>query len=249
MIPVEQVYDTLLSLIREDKRGLALSPDEFNRLAKIVNERVYQKKIKNFEIDSDSSESLAKFKDVNATAVLAAGTLSLPSDFYKMIGKPRIVNNSSETRRCDMVSQLEYDERYEDYLTQPSETYPVFTLGELDGSDNIIMHVYPTTITGTVTFDYLKKAATPIYDYYVNNTTLVVTYMDAGTTVTIPSGSTYRNGTAGDGATTFASTSVDWDWDEEDMELILSIFCQLLGIAMPDELMIQSGNLEEAKTE
>jgi hypothetical protein len=148
-----------------------------------------------------------------------------------------------------MVSQLEYDERYEDYLTQPSETYPVFTLGELDGSDNIIMHVYPTTITGTVTFDYLKTAATPIYDYYVNNTTLVVTYMDAGTTVTIPSGSTYRNGTAGDGATTFTSTSADWDWDDEDLELILSIFCKLIGIAMPDELTIQSGNLEEAKTE
>lgn len=148
-----------------------------------------------------------------------------------------------------MVSQLEYDERYEDYLTQPSETYPVFTLGELDGSDNIIMHVYPTSITGTVTFDYLKTAATPFYDYYVNSNTLVITYMDVGASVIIPSGSVYRDGTAGDGATTFASTSVDWDWDDEDEELILTIFCQLMGVAYPDDFLLQASNLQEAKTE
>lgn len=245
MIPVEQVYNALLTLIREDKRGLALSPDEFNRLAEIVNERVYQKKVKNFEIDSDSSETMAKFKEIDATAVLAGGIISLPADFYKLIGKPRIVNNTPETRRCDMVSQLEYDERYEDYLTQPTETYPVFTLGELDGSDNIIMHVYPTTITGTVTFDYLKTAATPVYDYYVNDTTFVVTYMDVGTSPVIPSGSTYRDDTAGDGVTTFASTSVDWDWDDEDLELILTIFCSLLGITLPDAVLLQTGKVNE----
>ena len=248
MIPVEDVYDSLLVLLREDKRGLALSPSEYNFFAEIVNERVYQKKLKDFETSTDNIDSLAKFKVLGATETLVAGEATMPDDYYQIIGKPRIVNNTPATRRCDLVSQLELDEREEDYLTDPSETYPVYTLGELDG-DDLIMHVYPTTITGDVTFDYLKTAATPFYDYYVNNSTLVVTYMDSGTAPALSSSYTYRDKTVGDGVTTFTSLSEDWDWDTEDMELILSIFTQLLGIALPDQFVLEAGTLEETKTE
>ena len=147
-----------------------------------------------------------------------------------------------------MVSQLELDERTEDYLTQPSETYPCYTLGELDGSDNIILHLYPTTITGNITIDYLRTPAVPYYDYYVNDTTLVYTYMDTGTAPAIALGTTYRDGSAGDGVTTYTSISEDWEWDIEDLQLILSIFIELLGITLPDPLLIEAGNQEEAKT-
>lgn len=247
MIPVEDVYNSLLTILREDKRGLAVSPDEYNRLAKIVNERIYKKKVEEFEGSIDNIDTLAGFKVIDDTETLAGSTITLPSDYYQMIGKPRIVNNSSETRRLDLVSQLELDEREEDYLTKPSETYPVYTLAELDGTD-VIMHVYPTTITGDVTFSYLKEATVPFYDYYLANATLVVTYMDTATAPALSSSYTYRDGTIGDGVTTFTSLSADWDWGEDEMELILSMFCQLLGIAYPEQFLLEAGNLEETKT-
>jgi hypothetical protein len=247
MIAVETVYDTLLSLIREDKRGNAISPDEFNRLSKLVNERVFQKKYAGFETSTENIGALARFKEIEVPLVLAAGSTSLPSNYREIIGKPRITDSLGMIRRCDLISQLELDERSDDYLTMPIQTYPVYTLGELDGSDNIIMHVYPATITGNVTIDYLKNPTVPYYDYYTNNTTLVVVYMDTSTVPAIASGNIYRDGTAGDGVTTFTSLSADWEWDEGDLMLILTIFAEMLGIALPDQFLVEVGNAEEVK--
>jgi len=250
MITTESVYTTLLNLIREDKRGLALSPDEYNRISRIVNERIYTKKYNEFETTTDNIDTLAGFKELDVPLVLAAGTTSLPSDYRDMIGKPRIVNNSGATRRCDLVSQIEADERAEDFLTQPTETYPIYTLGELDGADNIILHLYPTTITGNITIDYLRDAAIPFLDYVINATTLVPDFWDAGIGATlIPTGSTYRDGTPGDGVTTKVSQTVDWEFSDSDMQLILSIFMGLLGITLPDTFLTQVGNAEEIKNQ
>jgi hypothetical protein len=247
MITSERVYTSLLTLVREDVRGNAFSPDEFNRMARIVNHSIYAKKYRDFETSTDNISTLAGFKELDVPLVLVAGATSLPSDYFNIIGKPRIVNNAGLTKRCDLVSQLELDERSDDFLTQPSESYPVYTLGELDGSDNLILHVYPTTITGNVTIDYLRDANIPFLDYYINNATLVVTYMAEGASVIIPTGYTYRGGIAGDGVTAQSSTTVDWEWDEDDFYLILSLFCSMLGLALPDQLLIQVGNAEEVK--
>jgi hypothetical protein len=86
MIECSYVYDLLLAQIRADKRGLSLSIDEFNTLARVVNERVYAKYYGNFENDTDNISAMAGFKELNHTIALTAGVGSMPSDYYDLIG-------------------------------------------------------------------------------------------------------------------------------------------------------------------
>lgn len=244
MIPVEQIYDSLLTLIREDKRGLALSPDEYNRIASLINDDLFNKEYAQYETTLKIGNTLMPFLE-GANLNIIANSITLPSDYKIMIGKPYSITAG---RYLDYATKLELHERVEDYLTKPTTTYPLWiNLGEAGGYK--IAMIYPATITGIISIDYLREPAVPFYDYYINDTTLVVTYMDAGTTVTIPIGCTYRDGTAGDGATTFASTSVDWEWDGDEMGVIINMLTSALGVAMPDQFLFEAGNLQEAKTE
>jgi len=246
MILASTLYETLLELIRADKRGLSLSEEEYSGLSNVVNERIYSIRYKEFENSTDNISAMAPFKVINLPIVLVAAECSLPGSYYNMIGKPRIVDDDTITRRCDLVSQMELDERTDDYLTQPTQTYPVYTLGELDVSDNIILHVYPNDITGNVNIDYLRKANTPYLDYYVDDTTLNRFYLDADDMAAeVPAGATYRDGTAG--LTLVESLTVDWEWGNDEIPLILSMFTELMGITLPDQLLVEAGNLLETK--
>jgi hypothetical protein len=245
MILVSEVYDTLIDQIRADKRGLSLSPEEFNRFARLVNERVYSKFYKEFETTSENSETLGGFKEFNETIALTGGIGSLPDDFKELIGMPRVLVGSTY-RGVDLVSTYELAKREMDYLTQPSTTYPVCQLGGLDANDNLQIRIYPITIA-TVYVDYLRTAAVPFLDYYVNDTTLVYTFMDADATVSVPLGSTARNGTAG--LANVDSATVNFEWDDGEFPLILSLFAQMVGLALPSEELIQVGNNEEMKNQ
>lgn len=242
MIPIEQSYDAILTLVREDKRGLALSPMEFNRIANIVNDRLFEKRYKEYEATLKVSDELNAFL-VSDTLTLFGYAGVLPLDYRIMVGKPYIM---TEGRYLDYVTKYELYERREDYLTKPSAQYPVWTYGGEAGGYKIIF-IYPTTLTGDISFDYLRNPTTPFYDYYVNDTTAVITYMDVSANVIIPLGSTYRDGTAGDGVTSFPSTSVDWEWNREDLQIIITLFASILGIALPDQFLTEVSNVEETK--
>jgi hypothetical protein len=243
------VYDTLIDLIRTDKRGLSLSIEEFNRLARVVNERVYSKYYEEFEGDTSSIDSMGGFKQLRQSVSLASGIGILPSDYWEMIGKGRYVDSSAVTRYIDLVTTLERAEREDDYLTMPTTTHPVMEIGDLDGSDNLQIRVYPSTLTtvpaNTIYIDYLRTADIPFLDFYTNDTTLVHTYMAAGVNVNVPVGYTYRDGSAG--AAVKASQTVNWEWSDSDFNLILAIFCQLIGITLPDQLLVETGTINEKK--
>jgi hypothetical protein len=242
MIGVSVVYETILSVIRADKRGLTLSEDEYNRIARVVNERVYAKYYSDFEANIDNIDVIGGFKVLGFPIPLAAGVGSLPTDYYQIIGKPRI---SGTYTGLNLVSSLELSERLQDYLTQPTLTHPCFILGGEDISENTEIIVYPATIA-EIELDYLRTARTPFLDYYVNDTTLVSTYLGAGTTgVTVPLGSTYRTGAQG--AVVVNSATVNWEWSDSDLPLIVAMFCSYIGIQLPDQLLIEVGNVDESK--
>ncbi len=255
MILSSTVYSTLIDLLRADKRGLSLSEDEFNRVAIICNERVWAKKYKEFETSIDNIDTLAPFKVINYPIALGGAECSLPANYEDMISRPRVTDAGGTLRRLDLVSELELQERESDYLTKPSETYPVYTLGEVDVSDNIILHVYPITLAANVYIDYLRKPVDPYLDYYVNDTTLERTYLAEGATaVNIPAGYTYWDNTThtevtGGAAVFRNSATVDWEWGAAELPIILSIFAQIVGIQLPDAALVQVGNVEEQKNE
>jgi len=250
MILVQDLYQTLLDLTRSDKRGESLSVEEYNRVLRVVNNEVYSVYAEGFEDGIENIDTMGGFKVINEPITLAlSGEFligSIPDDYYQMIGKPKLATG----KRVDLVSEYEHAVRSEDYLTQATLTHPYCIMGGVDTFDVLQVRVLPTTVVGDLYLSYLRTVSTPYLDYYVNDDTLVKTFMaETAVPVNIPTGSTYRDGTAGGALVTKTSLTVNLEWDEEDMYLILSKLMKKMGIALPDELLTQAGMADELKSE
>jgi len=250
MLYAYPVYDLILDVLRKDGRGKAVSIDEYNNLSVVVNKHVFEDFYDKFEGDLESSDCLGTFKVFNEDITLVADAQNtsavgtLPTDYYHVIGRPKTISGST-IRWVDVVTAQEHARRQNDYLTQATAINPTCQIGGQDANDNKQIRVYPYT-TNLIYLDYLREPVTPYLDYYVNNTTLVTTYMDSGDTVSVPAGSTYRDGTAG-GGLGIPSLTQDWEWSDDELPLIIAKFLQLLGIAYPDELLLQAGMANENK--
>jgi hypothetical protein len=168
----------------------------------------------------------------------------MPSNYFHLIGQPRTISGTT-VRTVDVVSAQEHSIRIQDYLTQPTTIYPMCQIGGVNGSDELQIRVYPSTVS-VVYIDYLKEPDTPYLDYYLNDTTLNYTYMLAGATTAVPLGSTARDGTLG--AANVVSQTVNWDFTEDDLELIIAKFMQIIGVTLESEILVQAGNTTEIKT-
>ena len=248
MLSCSDVYYLLLDELRVDKRGLSCEPDEFNRIIRLVNNEMYDDFIDKFEKDQSSSDDLGKLKVHNSSIGLTAGVGSLPSSYYRLIGKPRILDGTTY-RNVDMVTTYEQAARDEDYLTLPTTTYPTCTIGGVDGLGVLRIRVKPTTITN-VWIDYLRTLVVPFLDYMINDTTLVPTFFAETTDAqSVPLGSTYRDGTAGGAAVTVSSISKDFRWDEGELSILLTKLVNKIAKELPDELLIQTSTAEQAKAD
>jgi hypothetical protein len=215
------VYDTLQDTIRKDRRGRSLSIEEFNSLSVIVNRSLFSDFYDKFEGNIESSDTLGGFKEfeyginltANARNTVAIGVL--PANYYHIIGQPRTISGTPGTvRPVDIVTAQEHSIRIDDFLTQPTETYPMCQIGGTNEIDEMRIRVYPYTIA-TVYIDYIRVPDTPYLDFYINDTTLDYTYMSNGVNVTVPLGSTYRDGTPG--VTVQASDTVNWEWGVDEL--------------------------------
>lgn len=250
MISTASFYNLLIDTIRKDKRGKSLQVDEYNRLSDQVNQEVFSAYCDKFEEDIENTDTLAGFKTYNASIGLAlVGSEmigALPSDYSRIIGKPRTVVGST-TRRVDVVTTLELATRASDYLTQPTLVHPVCQIGDEDSNGYPYIRVSPSTVTNLYV-DYLREPATPFLDYYVSDTTLGYTFLTAGATgVNVPSGYTYRTGTVGGALVTVNSATVNWEWSIDDVPLLIAKFLSILGITIPDAVLMQAGTINEQK--
>ncbi len=242
---ISDTYSLLLDELRTDYRGLSCEPDSFNRLIRLVSQELYDQYVKAFEDGQESSDTLGFLKVHNYSLPLTAGVATLPASYERMIGKPRILVGSTYVN-VDVVSTYEYACRVDDYLTQPSTTYPLATIGGVDGLGSLQIRVYPTTIIN-VWIDYLRLLTVPLLDYYINNTTLVTTFLEPSTTYNLTTGYTYRTGTAGGTGVTVNSATVDLKWGESDLPRIITRLVNRLAKQLPDELLLQTSNAEQAK--
>lgn len=246
MIYAYQVYETVLDLCRKDLRGRGLSVEEYNNTAKVVNQIVFNKYYGEFESTEENSEAMSAFKVTNeAIAIGLGGIGALPTRYYHVVGMPRYVDTGGVTRFLDLVSSLEHAKREQDYLTKATLTHPTYRLGIATTTSDMTMYVTPTTGIATVYMDYLRTPDVPFLDYYVNDTTANYTWMDAGATVVVPSGSTTRSGHTG--LWNEVSATVDWEWDEDDLPMIVTLFLKQLGVSLPSAELYQGGSLQEDK--
>jgi len=245
MLLASDVYEIILNLSRKDLRGNALSPEEYNSTARIVNETVFAKYYAEFENSSENSESMSAFKVLGETIPIVAGVGVLPASYYHVVGMPWYLGTDSMRRYLDLVSSLEHAKREQDYLTKATLIHPTFRFGLVDVAADMTVHVTPTTIN-PIYLDYIRTPDTPFLDYYLDDTNLTYTWCaSGGVNVNIPDGSTYRDGT--EGADVVVSQTTEWEWDADDLPLIISLFLQHLGIQLPDNILYEGGTLIETK--
>jgi len=90
----------------------------------------------------------------------------------------------------------------------------------------------------------------PFLDYYTNDTTYVTTFLaDTSVAQSIPTGSTYRDGTVGGAAVTVTSLTQDMVWDDGDLSLIITKLVNRVAKQLPDELLLQASTAEQIKSE
>lgn len=247
MLLAEDVYNLLLDEFRVDKRGQALLVDEFNRAARLVNQEMYSDYCREFEEDIENIDALAYFKTYSYGIPLTDGIGSLPDDYYRIIGKPGIIDDDGVVRKVDLVTEFEYRSRSEDYLTQPTTTHPICRIGGISATYAKQIRVSPITIT-TIYLDYLRELTIPFLDYYINDTTFNITFLDETTDLqTVPVGSTYRDGTPGAGTATTTSLTNNFDWGEDNLKLLLTKLVNRVAKQLPDELLLQTSTAEQAK--
>jgi hypothetical protein len=131
---------------------------------------------------------------------------------------------------------LEFGNRELDYYSKSTALYPTCFLAFGATSDDMSVYVSPASCT-PIYVDYLRKVAVPYLDYYVNETTLDITYMAQGASVTIPTGCVARDGTVAGAAAT--SLTQNWEWHDHDIPQIVNLILEVVGVQLPDELLIQ----------
>jgi hypothetical protein len=241
MISTAQVYETLLSYVRKDKRGLSFSPEDFNNAVVQVNQRIYRLNYANFEASKLSIDEMDSFKIIGSTIALTSGIGTLPADYFHLVGNPYYTHNTAGRRQIDLITSLEHGARELDYLTKASLLYPTAVMGYGATSADMSIHVTPTTIT-SVFIDYLREVSTPHLDWYTNDTTLEVTFTAEGVGVTIPAGCTGAHGEAA--GTNLTSGTVNFEWHEHDFPQILNLLLEAVGISLPDQGLVQVSNVD-----
>ncbi|MBN2843571.1 MAG: hypothetical protein JXM68_10795 [Sedimentisphaerales bacterium] len=127
-------------------------------------------------------------------------------------------------------------------LTEP--TFAYFKL-----YDRKRINVYPTTIP-TIYVNYIIRPVTPYLDYYVNDTTYEIVYLDKRQELpNFAVGYTYRDGTAGDGATDLESITENWEWDQDLLPQIVYMILQKMGINLENMGVAQIASQLNAKEE
>jgi len=247
MLYAYEVYEVILDLCRKDKRGRSLAPEEYNRTARLVNEMVFSKYFAKFESTPENSETMSAFKVLNESIPIVAGIGALPARFYHLVGMPRYTDLGGVSRYLDLVTSMEHAKRQRDYLTQASLTYPTCRFGTVNAASDMTLYIEPTAGVTPIYIDYIRTPDVPYLDYYVNDTTLVYTWMASGVNVNVPSGSTAMDGTVG--AAVVASDTVNWEFDDEDMPMIINLFLKFLGIQLPSPELFEGGTLLETKEE
>jgi hypothetical protein len=234
------VYETLLSYIRKDKRGLSLSIDEFNRMSVTVDKRILIAFCSRFEDDIEISSHMGFLKVLDYPLALTDGVTSLPDNYFRMISDPYYIDANGIKRNIDVVTSEEHNYREMDYLTKSTLRHPTCVIGAQSSAKRMQLRVYPTT-TALIYINYIRDTVSPFLDYYIHNTTLQVTYLLEGLPPFVVSNPyTYRDGTTG----SKTGITKDWEWDLHELPWILAYFLQTVGVAIPDELLVQVGKID-----
>ncbi len=225
MINVNTVYKSVLSILNKEQRGY-LTPDEFNKLAKIAQLNLLEVSFAEYNkflsmdtlgrINAGYADLPTKIKEkidifIKTQTLEASGdTHVLPTDMYKLIE----INTLNNTVSLEQIDRNELSYILSSPLTKPSKDFPVYYQKKTALGKTTI--VTSPTITDTLKADYIKLPSTPRFGYTTNSIYGTNTYDSAiyveggliiGNTLTIPTVTATNAGITSPLATTAVSPS------------------------------------------
>lgn len=243
-----EIWKALAVAIDSDESDGIFSPKDYNEIAREVNISLLENEMESLYAKYNGrqltpailSSKLLRGLLIRQTGLApTAGVLaisSLSSTYGYWVSMTAVYNG--QIREIKLISQEEFTMRNANLMMPSIKIMPVATIDEGN------LRVFPTDLT-SITFSYIKIPANPVFDYYSDSNDRVV-YMAAGATgVSIPSGATYSDGTAG--PTTKNSTSVEWAYDTTYHNRIYSEMLRALSNRLKDQNTAQYSEMKKNK--
>lgn len=233
-----EIFKNINTIIRKEKEGQTISPDQFTELLQMCSWEKANADFNLFELNQVIADSL-RLLETEQTVTITSGTgdISSLTDYWHAINATH-TGGTDPITVIDIVSDVEYYAYLTSYLCQPTVDYPVLTI-----SGNSLK-VLPTTIT-SVALRYLKSPSTPFFDYYYDAND-VIQYLTPGQSYTLQAGEEYRDGTTSGGVT---SISVELSFPEGERLQVLYMILSKIGIALNEQDAVEYGMAREQKEE
>jgi hypothetical protein len=168
-INVNDVYKSVLVVLEQQKRGV-ITPNEFNRIAAQSQQEIYnqyfddlnqllgmpQTSLAYADRMALLDEKISLFKNFDATVSPTSGIYTVPTDVHEL---GSVIYNLREVQR---IQQYEIYTTNASPLTEPTAHYPVYTY------ENKKLKLFPNTLTGDITINYLKSPAKPIWGFKID---------------------------------------------------------------------------------
>lgn len=221
---IDLVYSTVTIIINKEQNGY-VSPDEFNKIANLVQEKIYKNYFEDHNRDDNKDHSglvskgygnlpfnqrqkIDQFAEAGTMVnVVDTQFFDLPEDLYL------IEDDGIQTSTNIVVEEVERRELgyLANSIAKPTENYPVYARY----SDKI--KVYPSTLTGDLEIRYLRKPKAPKWTYF-----------------SAPDGNAFYNAAAAD--------HQDFELHDSEFTNIVMNILMFFGINLREQEIIQVAN-------
>ena len=241
MLSVVDIPYIVFRLLKRERNGSTVSPSDLNRFIEMAHaEEVYAMKSL-MEANQDVSDAMRTFINVEYQAATSGvvNLSALSGTYLKLLGAQR--KNGTRSEDCDVVTQLEWQDREYNSITAPTVDYPICYVS----GSTINFRPFPEAGANGVRISYLRHPLVPKVDAYINLQGEIV-WLGVGSTVADSLIDTDFLSYGWDGTAltivnnTYTSTTVEFEWsDEMNRVNILKRVLILCGVTVPDTLAIE----------
>lgn len=239
----------LIELILDKEfEGGRVTPEYYNTLLEEVYMAFFKSKIELYMNQADnttnqpylSSKLLREFymtQSITPTAGVYA-LAGLSNTYAYWIGA--FVTYNSSQKEIELVEGNEVQNRLSNRMTKDPAKYPIATI------KNASIYFYPKNLT-SITLDYFKKPAQPIYDYYIDVNGRIQPLAASATHAWVTGEKDSTGTTRTAGQPDWTSLTVELEFNEDlHMEFFNEIL-KRMGVHVEDTLAIQYANQLKAE--
>ena len=175
MVNIDTVYQKVLAIANKEQRGY-ITPQEFNLFADQAQLQIFEQYFYdtnqfsrvpgNQKEYSDMldilDEKISIFKKRHTLNHIGNQQYELPENFYKLS-----TIYTSDGVEIQEVNSKELISIQNSYLLKPTVSRPVYYRYERNVDDKYIIEAFPKELGTTITANYIKKPATPQWNYVV----------------------------------------------------------------------------------